>query len=175
MDMEVVNKNNKRKNYYLRWISLLPALVMMVVIFLFSAKPAEISDETSTPIAKTLLKVWEYSFGEIKESVRMDWLDTANFIVRKMAHVTEYTMLALCISWPFWIRGLRGKKFIGMAFLSGVTYAATDEFHQLFDEGRSGRMMDVGIDAIGCAIGSILFYLVAKKIGERAKQKQIQC
>lgn len=137
---------------------------MMAIIFLYSAKPAVVSDGTSTPIAKAVLSVYEFFFGTIDETVRPDWLNNANFIVRKTAHVTEYMVLTLCMSWPLWIRKLRGKKLILLVFFCSVTYAGTDEIHQLFVEGRSGSIRDVGIDAIGCAIGTILFWFIAKLI-----------
>ena len=39
------------------------------------------------------------------------------------------------------------------AFLAGVAYAATDELHQHFVAGRHASPIDVGIDAVGVALG----------------------
>lgn len=162
MEIEQPVKDRKERKSYLYIISWIPAVIVMLIIFLYSAKPAEVSEGTSTPIAKAVLSIFEYFFGTINDSVRTDWLDTANFIVRKTAHVTEYMVLTLCMSWPLWIRKLRGKKLMLSAFFCSVAYAGTDEMHQLFVEGRSGSLRDVGIDAIGCAIGTILFWYMAK-------------
>src|SRR4051812_29548045 len=59
---------------------------------------------------------------------------TLVLVLRKMAHVTEYTVLALC-----WIRALAGSgvtRNVRGAVLGGVgltlAYSATDEFHQTF-------------------------------------------
>lgn len=169
MEIEQPVKDREERKSYLSIISWIPAVIMMIIIFLYSAKPAEVSEGTSTPIAKAVLNIFEYFFGTINHSVRTDWLDTANFIVRKTAHVTEYMVLTLCISWPLWIRKLRGIKLMVLAFVCSVAYAGTDEFHQLFVEGRSGSLRDVGIDAIGCAIGTILFWFLANLIEHKRR------
>jgi VanZ family protein len=173
LDIEQPVNDRRERNSYIRIITWIPAVIMMVIIFIYSAKPAVISDGTSTPIAKAALSIFEYFFGTISDTVRPEWLDTANFIVRKTAHITEYMVLALCMSWPLWKDKLRGKKLMLIAFASCVAYAGTDEIHQLFIEGRSGNLKDVGIDAIGCAIGSLLFWVIARQVEKRMTLKNI--
>ena len=172
MDIKQLPHDRGDRISYIRIISLVPALMMMVIIFVYSSKPAVVSDGTSTPIANAVLSLYEIFFGEIDIMKRHDYLNTANYIVRKTAHVTEYILLALCISWPLWIRKLRGKKLILFAFASSLAYAGTDEIHQLFIEGRSGNLRDVGIDAIGCAIGTVVFWILAIQIEKRRKAKK---
>jgi VanZ family protein len=171
MDIERPVNDRADRSSYIRILAWIPAVIMMIIIFIFSAKPAEVSDGTSTPLAAALLRVFEYFFGRINENVRPDLLDTANFIVRKTAHITEYIVLALCVSWPLWINKLRDKKLMLIAFVCCVAYAGTDEIHQLFIEGRSGSLRDVGIDAIGCATGSILFWSITKQVTKRINRK----
>src|SRR3954451_18162745 len=83
---------------------------------------------------------------------------TFEVILRKLAHVTEYTVLALC-----WIRAMRGLGVGGalqhaVAAGVGITllYAATDEFHQTFVAGRHGTPVDVLIDSIGITIAALV-------------------
>lgn len=57
-------------------------------------------------------------------------------------------------------------KRIGFSFLIGVEYAALDEIHQLFVEGRSGQVTDVLIDSIGIFLG-ICFVLIIYKIVQK--------
>ena len=45
---------------------------------------------------------------------------------------------------------MRNKKY---AFVFSVFYAATDEYHQTFIQGRSGSLRDVLIDSIGIFCG----------------------
>ena len=40
-----------------------------------------------------------------------------------------------------------------LTFFASAIYAVSDEFHQLFVEGRAGRWMDVGIDTTGAIVG----------------------
>jgi VanZ family protein len=84
------------------------------------------------------------------EGVDRAWWDVA---LRKLAHVTEYGVLT-----ALWWRALRAfgvprplLTAIGVALL----YAASDEFHQTFVDGRTGTPVDVGIDAVGMAIAAL--------------------
>jgi VanZ family protein len=47
----------------------------------------------------------------------------------------------------------------------GGLYAASDEFHQLFVDGRAGMLSDVLLDTCGVAVGSLVltFLLCAFK------------
>lgn len=73
-----------------------------------------------------------------------------DFIFKKTAHVIEYTMLFL-----LWFRAL-GSKNPFQAVVFSLVYAFTDEIHQLFIPGRTGRLRDVGIDSIGMIVFAFL-------------------
>jgi VanZ family protein len=79
-------------------------------------------------------------------------------VLRKLAHVTEYTLLTLC-----WWRALRGlavsrsnRLLVGIAVGLALGYSASDEFHQTFVSGRHGTPVDVLIDSIGMTIAAVL-------------------
>ena len=78
-------------------------------------------------------------------------LDT---IGRKLAHFAEYGLLVV-----LWWRALRtrmsGERAVVGALLIAVIYAATDEYHQAFVEGRSGRPLDWAIDSAGAATAAV--------------------
>ena len=76
-------------------------------------------------------------------------LGTWDFVLRKLAHMTEYAVLAVLF--------VRATASYGWAFALAVGYAATDEVHQLFVRGRHGSPVDVGIDAVGALIGLALW------------------
>ena len=88
----------------------LPVLVWAGVIFAFS----------SIPSLNSGLGTWDY-------------------VLRKLAHMTEYAILAYLL--------LRATSSYAWAFAAAVAYAASDEVHQLFVRGRHGSPIDVGIDA----------------------------
>ena len=77
-------------------------------------------------------------------------LGTWDLILRKLAHMTEYGVL-----WWLWARAL-GPGRAGAAAAITIGYAASDEFHQTFVEGRHGTPVDVAIDAIGVAAAWLL-------------------
>jgi VanZ like family len=70
-------------------------------------------------------------------------------VLRKAGHMTEFAILGALL-----IRAL-GREL--PAFAAGVAYAVTDEVHQHFVEGRHASPFDVTLDAIGVAIGILLF------------------
>jgi VanZ family protein len=49
----------------------------------------------------------------------------------------------------------RGQA-IGLALLATTVYGFTDEFHQLFVDGRNGDLHDVVADAVGGLLGASL-------------------
>ena len=66
-------------------------------------------------------------------------------VLRKFAHTVEYAVFGALL--------LRALGTVWPALLVGVAYAASDEFHQHFVRGRHGSPVDVGIDAVGLAVG----------------------
>lgn len=54
------------------------------------------------------------------------------------------------------------KKKITLTMLVGVTYACTDEFHQLFVQGRSAELRDVCIDGCGVLLGIMITLIIIK-------------
>jgi VanZ like protein len=80
-----------------------------------------------------------------------------DLLVRKLGHVTEYTVLTLC-----WWRALRGlgvvrdnRMAVVVAVAIALAYSAGDEFHQTFVDGRHGTPVDVLIDAIGMTLAAL--------------------
>ncbi|MDF2542377.1 MAG: hypothetical protein K0S47_2095 [Herbinix sp.] len=154
----------------LKYISWIPAAILMVIIFSFSAKEAKRSDESSLTIANSLLETYENISNVTLDNVsRIQTLSSINHIVRKGAHFSEYALLAITLAFHFYVWGKRKYKLALLSILLTAAYAATDEFHQLFVAGRSGELKDVGIDTSGAIFGTILFFLLLllmKKIGK---------
>jgi VanZ family protein len=109
----------------------LPPLLLMALIFFFSAQP----DLNSG------LGVW----------------DT---IGRKFIHAAVFGTLF----WLWW-RAL-GYGSPWPAIVITVLYAASDEYHQTFTEGRHGTPVDVAIDTAGVVVA----YLIATR-GTRAARR----
>ena len=86
--------------------------------------------------------------------------DRADPVIKKSGHIVGYALLAL----SYW-RAFKyewGKQ--GLAWYFTVLYAITDEFHQLFVQGRGASIWDVLLfDNLGALIALWLFTLFKTK------------
>ena len=134
------------------------AVVWMVVIFLFSAADGDESSKTSSWVGRTIAKVIYSDFESWSEEKQEEYIEKIEYPIRKTAHASEYALLAMLVFGA--IGPLPGKKkdFQRYAFSWLITtlYAGSDEFHQLFVEGRSGQFTDVCIDSAGALAGLLI-------------------
>ena len=82
--------------------------------------------------------------------------DGIHYYVRKAAHMTEYFLLAIAISFPLYVYGVRGIWLMLLAGFVCVGFAGLDEYHQSFVDARGPSGRDVGIDSCGALIGILL-------------------
>ena len=126
-----------------------------------SYSPARIAALVLPPLAMMAL-IFVLS-GQPSDNVDRAWWDV---LLRKLAHVTEYAVLT-----ALWWRALRSlgvRRPILVAIAISVGYAATDEYHQTFIEGRHGSPLDVAIDASGILIA---YGLATRRRGTRAGRR----
>jgi VanZ family protein len=97
----------------------LAPLALMAVIFAFSAMPSDNEHHS-----------------------------TLMFVVRKLAHFSEYFALTGLWWWALRTR-IGGRRALLPAAAIAFGYAVTDELHQTFVSGRTGTPRDVLIDAAG--------------------------
>jgi VanZ family protein len=74
-------------------------------------------------------------------------------VLRKLAHAAEYC--GLTVLWA-WALTPVSHRAVPLAAAIALAYAGSDEYHQSFVETRSGSLLDVGIDALGVAVGATL-------------------
>jgi VanZ family protein len=75
----------------------------------------------------------------------------------KVAHALVYSVLGgLCFVAIRNTRRVNRGQAIGLAVLAATLYGFTDEFHQLFVEGRNADLHDVVADAVGGLLGASL-------------------
>lgn len=149
----------------LKYISWIPAFIIMCLIFNFSSKTAAESDGSSLRIANVLLDLYEDMNGkpldmDQKEAI----LAQINHVIRKLAHGFEYMVLSLCVAFHLGVCSTEWRRLLLLSVLVSGFYAATDELHQLYVTGRSGRLSDVLIDTAGAAVGAALYLLAVKCI-----------
>ena len=80
-----------------------------------------------------------------------------DFLLRKLAHLTEYSILGALL--------LRATRRPWVALGLAALYAASDEVHQHFVEGRHAAPLDVAIDTVGALAGILAWRWLA---GRRA-------
>lgn len=144
----------------LKLCSFLPALLLMSVIFSFSAQTGEVSAGISYEISSMLVRSGERITGHtLTEEEREIMIDKIHTPVRKAAHMSEYCLLALFVSLPLTVYGVYGWKRFVLALIFCAAFAGTDEFHQSFVGGRGPSVVDVGIDSLGAAVGCTMVAL----------------
>lgn len=83
-----------------------------------------------------------------------------NAVLRKVAHLTEYFVLALLV-WRALRRGAAAWwrwSWVGATLAVTTLWAAIDEFHQRFERGRHGSLTDVGYDVVGVGLALLFLY-----------------
>ena len=90
------------------------------------------------------------------------------FLLRKSAHVFMFFIITVAIF--FLLRQYFRSSWVtvGGAFLLGCLLAFLDEFHQSTVPGRSGNIVDVGIDMVGVSL-AIFFIFMALLITKKQK------
>lgn len=153
----------------------------MLVIFLHSAMPSDLSAQESGVIVAFLMERMNTLFGGDRKLI--------TFIVRKSAHFLEYAVLgfSLCLTADDFENIYEERRSAGavgpegedrsadaarsgepalrrtiIPWLIGTAYAVTDEIHQMFVPGRSCELRDVAIDSCGLAAGILLCRIIKK-------------
>ncbi len=143
-------------------ISIISLILWMIIIFSFSSADANKSTGTSDKVMTTMIEIKDkITDQETPISEKEIIVKNSSFYVRKIAHITEYLILGLLM-----FNALKQFNILNIyyAIILCILYSCTDEFHQLFINGRSGSFRDVLIDTIGILLGTYLYkILVIKK------------
>lgn len=124
-------------------INIVLLIFWLGIIFYFSNQHGNLSSSLSDNV--TLLM-----FNNIT--------DFLIFLVRKIAHITEYFILAI-LMYNVFKDYISSKKSYLFTFILSIIYACSDEIHQLFVVGRECLPRDVVIDAIGVILALIFIKL----------------
>ncbi|CDE53932.1 predicted integral membrane protein [Roseburia sp. CAG:303] len=150
--MDMTQKIQKKK--LILWILI---FIWMITIFMFSAQNGDESSELSQGFLRTF--ILRFTPDNISEDI----VNMMEYIIRKCAHMTEYAVFGILVFYQIKLYRLFEKEWnrIVMAVICVMIYASTDEIHQLFVGGRSGRFTDVLIDTAGGFIGIMAAAFIA--------------
>ena len=150
-------------------------VLWMSTIFGFSAENGTASQSFSDKITIKIVQILKPDYRDLNVDKQDAFFEHVSFAVRKMGHFGEYAILGILFA-CFWltfekIRTLK-KSEIKVLLITAVIcmlYAATDEFHQGFVDGRSPKVMDVLIDTLGGMTGAGMVNLAAFFVWRRGK------
>jgi VanZ family protein len=157
--------------FLLKPLSFVPALMIMYMIFSFSAQDADESSSLSYDVSYKAVSVMDKTLDlNLTPNQITKCINRIHHYVRKLAHFSEYFLLAVSIAVPLYVYGVRGLWLVLVAGVICVAFASSDEFHQLFVSGRGASVRDVVIDSSGALVGIIMVrifgYILRKTIFE---------
>ena len=141
------------------------------VIAWFSAGTGDESQSLSDGVIATLVAILQPGFASLTQAQQLEIIAAWSFPIRKLAHFSEYFVLSgLAIhalhrakaTFPQ-LSGLSVPRICIAAVAFCALYACGDELHQLFVDGRAGRLFDVGVDTAGAASFAVIFALATHR------------
>lgn len=150
----------------LPWLTLIPVVAILLLIFGFSAQDAEQSSELSGRITEQLLNLFHPAWSELSEAERAEALQLWHVRLRKAAHFSEFAALGFFVSLHFQSMNRAGWRFrirpLWLCAWAVVSLAAMlDESSQRLHSGRAAQITDVVLDSAGALCGVALFALAA--------------
>ena len=140
-------------------------ILWMLLIFYFSQQPVFDSRDLSSNITTQLIEIVEKVTP--LENVEKKQV---HHLIRKNAHFTIYFFLGIFALLALKLTGLKHSLSAIIALILCMIYAVTDEYHQLFVEGRGAQLKDIFIDWAGAATGITVATLLGL-IGKTGKPR----
>ncbi len=119
------------------------------------------------PVILWMALIFRFSSGTVPVASQVYWQD---FAVKKTGHVLLFGALAVLIYRGLIGSGIDKKKAFVWAIILSTLYGATDEFHQMYTQGRESRLRDVFIDGIGASFFTFLTFKVLPKMPKEVVQ-----
>lgn len=166
----------------LKPFSFLPAICMMCLIYYLSGQDGVTSAGLSLKVSIKVVEIASRIFDHpLSTEEILQYADLIHFLIRKCAHMGLYFLLAVSVSFPLYVYGLRGIPLMLVAGGFCVAFACGDEYHQSLIAGRGPSKKDVMIDSIGVLAGIIVVRIVGfigrktifRKLSKSYKKKKV--
>jgi len=144
----------------------LPAILIAILISVFSTE--YFSGENT---ARVIFPVLRWLFP----SASRHTLHLLHFLIRKMAHVTEFAAFSIAV-----FHGVRGERrgwrvdWALWTLIIAVAYAGLDEWHQSYVPLREPSIRDVLIDGIGALLAQVAVWVYAIMHGRSARSAELR-
>jgi VanZ family protein len=116
------------------------------------------------PVILWAFLIFKFSSGTVPSASQIFWQD---FAVKKIAHFLLFGVLAVLVYRALIGQGMSRKKAAIWAVSLAFFYGATDEYHQMFTQGREARMRDVLIDGFGAGVVIYVIYRFFSKLPKK--------
>ncbi len=146
-----------------RIITVVLLISLMIFIFCMSAQNANESSNTSSTVIKFFANIFVKNFEDLPISEQTEIIASFQFIVRKGAHFSVYSLLGV-LSYLSLVTYNKIPFIMRSVISSGICllYSVSDEIHQYFVPGRSCELRDVCIDFCGSLLAITVLTLIAK-------------
>lgn len=134
-------------------------IVTFITIFIFSSQNGDESGSISRGFTKKIIEILQLD-KNLSEDEKESLIENSQFIIRKLAHFTIYTIAGMNIYGFVNTFGMKKKNKILCALLVGIIYAISDEIHQMFSGDRTPAIRDVIIDSCGVLFGVGIILLI---------------
>lgn len=124
--------------------------IWMIIIFIMSSFNSVESSNQSNFIVDIIANIF-----------KIENIELLSFIIRKIAHYTEYLILGF-LTINMLNKNDISKKYL-ISILICLIYAISDEIHQFIIPGRACQIKDILIDSIGSITGIYLYKLISKR------------
>ncbi|MGX9133231.1 VanZ family protein [Rummeliibacillus sp. JY-2-4R] len=112
-------------------------IIWLGVIFYLTASPSATGANTQYYLEKIL-------------GIEAPLANTLNAIIRRLAHIIVFGLLAVFLYFVF------SKNKLFWSWFCTTLYAATDEFHQTFVSGRTPAFYDIALDSFAAIIALMI-------------------
>ncbi len=145
----------------------------MGVIFGFSASTEDVSETQSNSVTRLMIDTFVDDAEKMSEPQRADLVTKYDPFVRKLAHFAVYAVLGILTYFTF---GSADKRILQnpvkpcmLSVPLCILFSISDEIHQIFIKGRSGKFTDVLIDSAGIIFGTAVVIGIIALVVKRRK------
>lgn len=166
---------NPKVKKRLRIIAILTTLIWMGVIFRFSMDSGVDSHTLSNMCVQIFNKaVYIFTGKDLTISITPEHYALIELFFRKLAHMTIYFVLSINVMIVLFTFNIKMYARIFISIFFCFAYALTDEFHQMFVDGRGASFFDSLIDTSGAILGviaALIIYCICYTIMTKYQKK----
>jgi VanZ family protein len=152
----MIEKKSAKSFWHRRLMRFVPLILWICIIFYASSDNGSI-----THTSRFIRPLLEFLFPNSPEET----LQIYHGYIRKLAHLTEYAILAFFASRTFFYssKQILQKYWYLFAFTIVLMVASVDEYNQSYNLNRTGSIYDVALDCLGGTIMIAILTIYLRK------------